>query len=174
MISSFGKAGMNTKIRTPPDRDREQLNKLKPFMREVRHATASKRDLFDFCLRAALAKAFDFAQVTFRRRSGGPPFMQIATLRGICEDLIVRICESGRRIGCADPFNELPAWQKRGVGLYWEAYEKTATDPRSGTTVAAIRRRIRKDMELPLGEAYGKFITELIESSGSRGEAQPR
>ncbi len=29
-------------------------------------------------------------------------------------------------------FNDLPAWQKRGVGLYWEDYEKERHNPVTG------------------------------------------
>ena len=29
-------------------------------------------------------------------------------------------------------FNELPAWQRRGTGLYWERYERDAVNPRTG------------------------------------------
>ena len=26
-------------------------------------------------------------------------------------------------------FNDLPLWQRRGVGIYWESYQKTGTNP---------------------------------------------
>jgi tRNA(His) 5'-end guanylyltransferase len=29
-------------------------------------------------------------------------------------------------------FNDLPNWQKRGIGLYWETYDKPAYGQRSG------------------------------------------
>ena len=38
-------------------------------------------------------------------------------------------------------YNDLPAWQKRGVGLTWEAYEKEGTDPRTSTKTSALRWR---------------------------------
>ena len=59
-------------------------------------------------------------------------------------------------------FNDLPAWQKRGVGLYWEEYDKPATNPLTGAEVTARRRRLRKDFELPMKEAYGEFVRGLI------------
>ena len=34
-------------------------------------------------------------------------------------------------------FNDLPNWQTRGTGLYWETFEKPATNPKTGQTVAA-------------------------------------
>jgi tRNA(His) guanylyltransferase len=39
-------------------------------------------------------------------------------------------------------FNDVPRWQKRGIGLYWETYEKPARNPISGESVVARRRRI--------------------------------
>ena len=63
-------------------------------------------------------------------------------------------------------FNKLPAWQKRGIGLYWETYKKTGQNPKTGQTTTATRRRIRTDMELPMKEAYDAFIqARIIEAS---------
>jgi tRNA(His) 5'-end guanylyltransferase len=59
-------------------------------------------------------------------------------------------------------FNDLPAWQKRGVGIYWETYEKLGTNPKTGESVPTKRRRLRRDMELPLGDAYSAFIVDLV------------
>ena len=59
--------------------------------------------------------------------------------------------------------NDLPAWQKRGVGLVWETYTRLGTDPRTGQQVPAVRRRIATELELPFGVAYGRFIAEMVE-----------
>jgi tRNA(His) guanylyltransferase len=58
-------------------------------------------------------------------------------------------------------FNDVPKWQKRGVGLYWEDYEKTALNPKSNETVTATRRRIKRDLELPMRDEYTAFIRKL-------------
>lgn len=58
-------------------------------------------------------------------------------------------------------FNDLPAWQRRGTGLYWETFEREAVDRRSGQPRCATRRRIKRDAELPTGDAYGKFVADL-------------
>lgn len=63
-------------------------------------------------------------------------------------------------------FDALPAWQRRGVGLYWEIYEKTGRDPRTDARTGTTRRRIVVDTELPAGETYSAFIMGLI--SGPR------
>jgi tRNA(His) guanylyltransferase len=59
-------------------------------------------------------------------------------------------------------FNDLPTWQKRGTGLYWEDYEKQAINPKTGETVTSTRRRIKHDFDLPMGEEYGRFIERFI------------
>lgn len=38
-------------------------------------------------------------------------------------------------------FNDLPNWQKRGVGLYWEEFEKTSLNPVTNEQVVALRHR---------------------------------
>jgi tRNA(His) guanylyltransferase len=59
-------------------------------------------------------------------------------------------------------FNDLPAWQKRGMGLSWESYEKPAVNPHTGTTTIANRRRIRVDTELPIGDDYASYVEALV------------
>ncbi|HAB19237.1 MAG TPA: tRNA(His) guanylyltransferase Thg1 family protein [Verrucomicrobiota bacterium] len=62
-------------------------------------------------------------------------------------------------------FGKLPAWQKRGVGLFWEDYEKTGVNPKTGEATKAIRRRLKTELELPMKEAYATFIrTRLLEA----------
>lgn len=59
-------------------------------------------------------------------------------------------------------FNDFPAWQKRGVGLVWETYEKEAINPKTGEKVTAIRRRLGLLEELPVRDAYGEMIQNLL------------
>jgi tRNA(His) 5'-end guanylyltransferase len=66
-------------------------------------------------------------------------------------------------------FNDLPRWQKRGVGLSWESYEKQGTDPTTGRTGASTRRRIRRDLELPMGDDYGTYVLDLVARSEAAG-----
>jgi tRNA(His) guanylyltransferase len=62
-------------------------------------------------------------------------------------------------------FNDVPAWQKRGAALYWETYEKRGFNPKLGKAVAAVRRRVRIDRELPIGEAYDRLIRSKLEAA---------
>jgi tRNA(His) 5'-end guanylyltransferase len=59
-------------------------------------------------------------------------------------------------------FNELPLWQKRGVGLYWEEYDRPSENPVTGEKVLARRRRIRRDLELPMKDDYSAFLLRVI------------
>jgi tRNA(His) 5'-end guanylyltransferase len=59
-------------------------------------------------------------------------------------------------------FNDLPRWQKAGVGLTWEDYGKDAVNPTTGETLLARRRRIQRHMDLPIGDAYSQFVRNVI------------
>jgi len=61
-------------------------------------------------------------------------------------------------------FNELPAWQKRGIGLSYTTYEKEGYNPISGQTVVGTRNRIEVDLELEIGEAYRKRVLSYCTS----------
>ncbi|QDU29008.1 tRNAHis guanylyltransferase [Anatilimnocola aggregata] len=63
-------------------------------------------------------------------------------------------------------FNDVPNWQKRGVGLYWEQYDKPARNPITGTEVVARRRRIKSDFDLPMKGEYGEFVRRLVVVKG--------
>jgi tRNA(His) guanylyltransferase len=64
-------------------------------------------------------------------------------------------------------FNDLPNWQKRGVGLYWETYEKQSSNPKTGEPAVATRRRIKRDMGLPMRDEYGRFVEDLVRATES-------
>lgn len=59
-------------------------------------------------------------------------------------------------------FNEVPAWQKRGIGLYWESDQKPSRNPMTGEQVVARRRRIKRDYELPMKDEYSRFLEGLF------------
>ncbi|MEM9671124.1 MAG: tRNA(His) guanylyltransferase Thg1 family protein [Cyclobacteriaceae bacterium] len=60
-------------------------------------------------------------------------------------------------------FNDLPKWQKRGVGLQWESYEKAGWNPVEKKQEVAIRKKIVTNMELPMKDEYDKFIQEILD-----------
>lgn len=59
-------------------------------------------------------------------------------------------------------FNDLPLWQKRGSGLYWEEYDRAAENPVTGQKVIARRRRVKRDLELPMKDDFSVFIESLM------------
>lgn len=59
-------------------------------------------------------------------------------------------------------FNDLPTWQKRGVGLYWESFQKDGINPMTGEASPATRRRIYRDLELPMKEEYREFMEQFL------------
>ena len=63
-------------------------------------------------------------------------------------------------------FNDLPPWQRRGVGVLWENYEKAAQNPKTGEATTAQRRRLRRIMDLPMREEFSQFIASILPAHG--------
>ena len=59
-------------------------------------------------------------------------------------------------------FNEVPAWQRRGIGLWLEEFERPGHDPVRGVDVVATRRRVRVERELPMKDEYRTFLTDTV------------
>lgn len=59
-------------------------------------------------------------------------------------------------------FNDLPGWQKRGVGLHWENYEKSAVNGLTGAPVVATRRRIGRLFDLPFRDEYVALVERIV------------
>ncbi len=62
-------------------------------------------------------------------------------------------------------FNDLPSWQKRGIGFYWEIVDKEGFDPKQQQPVTVKRRQLQVTYELPMKEAYNDFVGNIIEKS---------
>jgi tRNA(His) guanylyltransferase len=60
-------------------------------------------------------------------------------------------------------FNDLPAWHKRGIGTFWESYQRTAIDPRTGAEVPSARSRLVVESELPMGDKYDAFVQAIVD-----------
>jgi len=59
-------------------------------------------------------------------------------------------------------FNEVPAWQRRGIGLTWETVERPGFDPVRRVEVTATRRRVRVDRDLPMRDAYRDYVRRML------------
>jgi tRNA(His) 5'-end guanylyltransferase len=60
-------------------------------------------------------------------------------------------------------FNEIPHWQKRGIGVLWETYDKAGTNLLTGEAVVALRRRVRVEFDLPMKDEYSAWIRKFID-----------
>lgn len=60
-------------------------------------------------------------------------------------------------------FNDVPAWQRRGIGVYWEDYEKAGLNPKTKKKPTTVRRRLARDLELPIKESYSLFIRKFVD-----------
>lgn len=58
-------------------------------------------------------------------------------------------------------FNDLPTWQRRGIGVWWETYQHAGFDPVRGTPVTTTRRRVKTERDLPMKDGYRQLITAL-------------
>lgn len=66
-------------------------------------------------------------------------------------------------------FNDLPAWQKRGMSVRWETYAKPAVNPTTGEDVVAERRRTTRDLILPLGDTYADYVRHAMRQTEPGG-----
>ena len=59
-------------------------------------------------------------------------------------------------------FDTLPSWQKRGVGVYWDSVEKVGFNPVKNEEVKTLRRELKVDYELSLGQEYAKYVASFL------------
>lgn len=61
-------------------------------------------------------------------------------------------------------YDKLPAWQKYGVGVYFENVKKTGYNPMTKETAICSRRVLSLNEELPVGDEYSVFIRKILEA----------
>jgi tRNA(His) guanylyltransferase len=59
-------------------------------------------------------------------------------------------------------FNDVPAWQKRGVGVLWENEEHVGTNPKTGEAVTSTRRRAVVSYELPMKADFDELVRRIV------------
>ena len=59
-------------------------------------------------------------------------------------------------------FDELPNWQKHGVGVYFKEIEREGFNPIKKEKVIAKRRELFADYDIPEGDEYRKFVLEFL------------
>lgn len=60
-------------------------------------------------------------------------------------------------------YNDLPVWQKRGIGFYWQSEPKEAVNPQTGEMVIAERQEVMVDFDIPWAYPFDKFLLDLID-----------
>lgn len=59
-------------------------------------------------------------------------------------------------------FNDLPAWQKRGTGFYFQAMEKQGVNAKTGEPTVTTRRQLVTDDQLPYRDEYRVWLMEFL------------
>ena len=59
-------------------------------------------------------------------------------------------------------YNDLPLWQKRGVGVYFRDEERKGFNPKTKEETVCVRRVLHLEEELPIGEEYSRMIKEIV------------
>jgi tRNA(His) guanylyltransferase len=66
-------------------------------------------------------------------------------------------------------FNDLPLWQKRGAGVWWRETEKAGVNPKTGEHTVTTRRRLHRELELPMRDEYDAFIRMRLTEAVAAG-----
>lgn len=66
-------------------------------------------------------------------------------------------------------YNNLPSWQKRGIGFYWKDNLVERFNPKVQEPVSVNRRVLHIEAELPLKEAYSTFLLDIIRQQEQKG-----
>jgi tRNA(His) 5'-end guanylyltransferase len=59
-------------------------------------------------------------------------------------------------------YNDLPAWQKRGVGFCYRMVASSSVNPMTRESVDVTRRKLQIEMDLPLGAEYDSMLRRLL------------
>lgn len=59
-------------------------------------------------------------------------------------------------------YNDLPLWQKRGVGMYYRAEQRQGFNPKTNETTLFTRNVLHIDMDLPIGQEYSELIKRIL------------
>lgn len=59
-------------------------------------------------------------------------------------------------------FNDVPAWQRRGIGVRWESEEHVGENPKTGAAVTSVRRKAVVDYELPMKTEFDELVRGIV------------
>lgn len=61
-------------------------------------------------------------------------------------------------------YNELPTWQKRGIGFFYSLVEKKTINPKTNDEATTYRNQLNIQKNLPKGEGYNLLIKDLLKT----------
>lgn len=61
-------------------------------------------------------------------------------------------------------FNDVPAWQKRGIAVRWQNEEETGTNPKTGAAVTSVRKRVLIDYDLPMKNDFDALVRSIVDA----------
>ena len=70
-------------------------------------------------------------------------------------------------------YNDLPLWQKRGVGMYFRDEIREGFNPVTKETTSYKRGSLHVEMELPIGQKYSEFVETIVKRSNEDGSDFP-
>ena len=65
-------------------------------------------------------------------------------------------------------YNDLPSWQKRGIGIFFRNEQRQGFNPVTQETVSCLRRALHVETELPTGREYSQFVTRIVDESNRK------
>ena len=65
-------------------------------------------------------------------------------------------------------YNDLPNWQKRGIGAVFLNEQREGFNPAKQEKTLTVRRELTVNVDLPMGEAYRRFILKLLAGTAER------
>lgn len=67
-------------------------------------------------------------------------------------------------------YNDLPLWQKRGSGMYFQDEVRQGFNPVANAATTYTRRSLQVEMELPIDQEYSQLITKIIEDANKESD----
>ena len=65
-------------------------------------------------------------------------------------------------------YNDLPSWQKRGIGMYYTDVQKKGFNPVTGLSTLCLRHVLHLEEELPFGAAYSSFLSQILSNNAPK------
>lgn len=61
-------------------------------------------------------------------------------------------------------YNDIPSWQKRGIGFYWKKVQVEKINPKTQEQITVTRNTLHIEENLPLNTDYDNFLSQILTS----------